>query len=194
MKPWRLWGAPGLDGRVLEAFLSTYPISDGQPGRGESLRARYGGCTFGGGIYRVHTDKSAALAHGWIAEGFPAFAGQVSCFGFDWLGRLFAADYRLPAQDPPVLMFEPGTGEVLEIPVEFSRFHDQELVDEPEAALAQGFFEAASGAGLRAAFNECVGYKVPLFLGGKDDLANLEVINIDVYWTIHAQLLRQLPG
>jgi hypothetical protein len=37
-------------------------------------------------------------------------------------------------------------------------------------------------------FNECVGYRTPLFLGGSDDVANLEISDIDVYWTIMGQL------
>ena len=34
----------------------------------------------------------------------------------------------------------------------------------------------------------CVGYKVPLFLGGADVLANLEVIDLSVYVEICGQL------
>jgi hypothetical protein len=41
-----------------------------------------------------------------------------------------------------------------------------------------------------------VGYRVPLFLGGSDTLENLEVTDLDVYWTICGQLrlaAAQLP-
>jgi hypothetical protein len=38
------------------------------------------------------------------------------------------------------------------------------------------------------AFADCVGYKVPLFLGGADGLANLEVIDLSVYVEICGQL------
>ena len=34
----------------------------------------------------------------------------------------------------------------------------------------------------------CVGYKVPLFLGGADDIGDLELADLDVYWTITGQL------
>jgi hypothetical protein len=33
-------------------------------------------------------------------------------------------------------------------------------------------------------FTECAGYKVPLFLGGKDSTSNLEVSNTEVYWSL----------
>jgi Domain of unknown function (DUF1851) len=35
---------------------------------------------------------------------------------------------------------------------------------------------------------QCVGYQVPLFLGGKDSLENLEITDLDVYWSLSGQL------
>ncbi len=63
-----------------------------------------------------------------------------------------------------------------------------------DAALALTFFEEARAAGLLVSFDQCAGYRIPLFLGGKDEVENLEVIDLDVYWTIHGQLIRQLGG
>jgi hypothetical protein len=37
-------------------------------------------------------------------------------------------------------------------------------------------------------FDECVGSKVPLFLGGVDGVENLDVTDLDVYWTLTGQL------
>lgn len=85
---------------------------------------------------------------------------------------------------------EPGTGEALEIPLTFSAFHDQ-LGDLREPALAAGFFEQWSSANpalLPVAPADCVGYRVPLFLGGKDTVDNLEVIDLAVYWSVCGQL------
>ncbi len=82
-------------------------------------------------------------------------------------------------------MLEPGTGEALEIPVGFELFHNEELVDYRNEALAAEFFvqwrSTHVGAGpLNAA--DCVGYKVPLFLGGADAVENLELTDFEVYW------------
>ena len=102
---------------------------------------------------------------------------------------------RSDGGQPQVLLLEPGTGEALEIPVPFSTFHDGELVDYADAALAAEFFEAWSAqhpSALPLSPDQCVGYKVPLFLGGHDDVANLEVSDLDVYWTICGQLRRQV--
>lgn len=90
-------------------------------------------------------------------------------------------------------MLEPGTGQALEIPASFVGFHDGELVDYADSALAENFFDnwAASNPGsLPLGRDKCVGYKVPLFLGGPDTMDNLELSDIEVYWSISGQLIR----
>ena len=60
-----------------------------------------------------------------------------------------------------------------------------------EPASAASFFAAwarAPAGLLLLELAQCVGYKMPLFLGGKHVLENLEVIDIDVYWSISGQL------
>ena len=88
-----------------------------------------------------------------------------------------------------VSILEPGTGEVLEVPASFSEFMGRELLDSRDAALASEFYaawRAVNGAIPRR--TECIGYKVPLFLGGSDTVDNLEVIDLDVYVSICGQL------
>ncbi|MGL4832096.1 MAG: hypothetical protein ACRCWS_05945, partial [Propionibacteriaceae bacterium] len=107
-----------------------------------------GGASFGGGLYRVHSHISGRAADDLVCDAFPEFFGRVRCFGYDWMGRQFAIDaHRGRAIDPEVLIFEPGTGGVFEGPDPFSRFHDYELVDEGEIALARSFYEEWLGVG-----------------------------------------------
>lgn len=82
-----------------------------------------------------------------------------------------------------------AASDALEIPVPFSEFHDTELVDHPDAALASDFFvEWLTENPGAVEFEQCVGYVVPLFLGGQDVIGNLELIDLDVYWTLSGQL------
>lgn len=182
---------------MFESFLATYPITDRVPAtKGEvdsaatKLFEKFGGCSFDGGLYRVHSPASSLAAGEYVADAFPDYRGKLICFGFDWLGRQFSLDPDNGRRDDPeVLMFDPGTGEVLFIPVPFSVFHDQELIVAADAALAIEFYRdwrAEQGEDLH--FDQCVGYEVPLFLGGVDDLENLRIIDMDVYWTISGQL------
>ena len=92
-------------------------------------------------------------------------------------------------------MFEPGTGEILEIPVPFALIHDEELVDYSNEALASEFFASYLASGGEAPdLRQCVGYRTPLFLGGEDDLPNLELIDTDVYWHLVGQLILRTKG
>lgn len=87
-------------------------------------------------------------------------------------------------------MFEPGTGEVLEIPCNIVSFHNEGLNEFRDAALADKFYlEWTQSGGIAPGYNQCIGYKVPLFLGGLDELNNLEVLDIDVYWHLLSQLI-----
>lgn len=149
-------------------------------------------CEFRSGIYRVHDSRSASVFES-VIQMHPGWSGRVLPFGFDSLGRQFALD--VDEGKAEVLMFEPGTGEVREVPCIFADFHDRELVDQAEAALAESFFEEwveVSGKGVPWA--ACAGYKVPLFLGSADVVENLEVSDVEVCWSSCVQLWPGVGG
>ncbi|TDW69691.1 DUF1851 domain-containing protein [Kribbella pratensis] len=178
---------------MLERFCATFRMTDGSVNSGEKasggtppqmVRARLGGCSFEHGLYRVHTDASAEAAAQFTDAAFPEFRGRFDYLGFDWLGRQFAADNKRGAgADPEVMMLEPETGEALEIPVPVSAFHDDELVEYTDEALASSFnAEWMAGHESALRLDQCAGYRVPLFLGGDDVVANLEVSDLSVCW------------
>jgi hypothetical protein len=153
----------------------------------------YGGASFGKGLYRIIAPNDFATWLGRIKEGFPDYAERVLCFGYDWLGNSFALDGKTSFQS--ILLFEPGTGEILNIPANLATFHQTTLIDYPDAAVAQPFHQKWLRAGGAAPErHQCVGYKRPLFLGGRDDESNLELSDLDVYWTFAAQMIRQVAG
>jgi hypothetical protein len=151
-----------------------------------------------GGAYRPHRTEDVDNFTSSAVEAFPEFADRIQCIGADWLGRQFALDQgRIVDGEPQILMLEPGTGEALEIPVGYDDFHNHELIEEADAAVAYTFFKDWLAAGGKVpAYDQCVGYKVPLYLGGAENTSNLEISDFDVYWSISAQLLakvRALP-
>ena len=90
-----------------------------------------------------------------------------------------------------------GLGEILQIPAGFADFHNFTLVEEPDAALAKSFFgqwAAGNPSLLPLRPDTCVGYDIPLFLGGRDEVDNLAVVDIWVYWSISGQLRVQTLG
>lgn len=161
---------------------------------------QFAGCTFEDGLYRLHDAESGPRGEVSIADAFPDFAGHVCPFAVDWLGRQFGLDARRSeGGEALVLLMEPGTGQALEIPFSFRSFHEN-LNDLREPALAVSFFSqwAAENRGqIPLDPQECVGYKVPLFLGGQDAVDNLEVIDLQVYWSVCGQLrqgTKRLPA
>jgi len=149
-----------------------------------------GGKTFNNGLYRVFRTDQIAAATQAMERVFPEYRGRIVPFAFDWLGRHFASDRaRLENRKPQVLMLEVGAGEAMEIPASVLDFHNVELVDYADDALAAPFWRQwRSQTANDLAFADCVGYKVPLFLGGADALANLEVVDLSVYVEICGQL------
>lgn len=163
----------------------------------EELMSRYAGFSFLGGIYRLHSQSSQYKLNELVESAFPDYVGRVFVFGYDWLGRQFSLDFgRVDGGEPQVLMYEPGTGQVLEIPCGFSEFHNVELVEYSEEALAAEAFGQWSTVNPSLSVSDCVGYSVPLFLGGEDDVSNMELCNLEMYWHICGQLIvgaRKLP-
>ena len=144
------------------------------------------------GAYRAFEPAEVEPATRLAQEAFPEFAQRITCFGCDWLGRMFATDRQRSGE---VLMLEPGTGEVLEIPVTADDFHEQELVFNADAAIAFSFYRDWLGnGGERPQAGQCIGYRQPLFLGGHDGVENLECTDLEVYWSITAQLLAKIRG
>jgi hypothetical protein len=152
------------------------------------------GQTFKEGLYRVHKASELDKWNHIVYEAFPFYSNKIFCFSYDWLGRHFALDFtRMSEGEPMILMLEPGTGEALAIPSTFLSFHEEELVEYPDAALANDFFNEWKKENSKPVdHSNCVGYKVPLFLGGEDEISNLEVSDMEVYWGIMGQLIKRI--
>jgi len=182
-----------LDSRVLEGEATT--VRSDVLALNE-LIARFGGASFRRGLYRVIRANDLDEWKARVSLAFPEFAGRILCFGYDWLGRAFAVDTRrIERGQPGVIMFEPGTGEALEIPSSLQTFHDDELIEFGDAALAVGFHQRwLTSGGSEPGYTQCVGYRKPLFLGGADELENLELSDLDVYWHLMGQLIINLKG
>jgi hypothetical protein len=155
----------------------------------EFLRA-FGGASFARGLYRIASFGTLSRWDERITIAYPDYEGRVTCFGYDWLGRAFALDWsRMEGDEPGILMFEIGTGYALQISCNLQTFHEDELPEFAEEALALSFYrEWLAQGGPVPSLDQCVGYKIPLFLGGDDGPENLELADLDVYWHLTGQL------
>lgn len=151
-----------------------------------------GGRKFGKGLFNSFSIERVQKWTEIVTEAYPEFRNKFKLFGYDWLGRCFGIDLREKTYGE-ILMFEIGTNDVLEIPCTFEKFLNEEIPLYSDACLAESFFrEWMDKFGAEIESGRCVGYKVPLFLGGEDIVDNLEDSDMEVYWDVLAQIKKQL--
>lgn len=177
---------------MFDNFLAFFGV-DQQIGQSDDVYGTFlselGGTLFGDGLF--HAFPSADVSK-WVSiaeEAFPELKGRIAPFGHDWLGRIFAVDQH-ESRKGMILMLEIGTGQVLEIPCNLEDFLNEEIILATDACLAKSFFEEwCSHSNVVPGPNQCIGYRIPLFLGGADDIANLELSDMEVYWGIMSQII-----
>lgn len=158
----------------------------------DDFLVQLGGKMFGGGIFNSFSYLNIKQWEEIVSKAYPDLENQFNPFGYDWLGRCFSLDLRKETAGN-VLMFEIGTNDVLEIPCSFKDFLNQEIPLYTEECLAKSFFdEWKEFSNVELKYGRCAGYKVPLFLGGDDDVSNLEDSDMEVYWEIMTQIAAQI--
>lgn len=101
---------------VLKVEVNKIETSINLPKNVIEFLGKFAGDTFSGGLYRIHNLDEIEKWDDIITEGYAEFKGRIHCFGYDWLGRQFAIDKKRMKNDKPlILMFEPGTADVLQI-------------------------------------------------------------------------------
>jgi hypothetical protein len=76
---------------------------------------------------------------------------------------------------------------------DFQTFLNNEIPNNGNASLSSIFYrEWLNKKGTSVKYGRCIGYKIPLFMGGKDDITNLEDSDMDVYWSIISQVMAQI--
>ncbi|MFC6153156.1 T6SS immunity protein Tdi1 domain-containing protein [Nocardioides yefusunii] len=152
----------------------------------------FAGCSFRGGVYRFHDARSGPVGQRVAEQMFPEFNGRFTVFAHSWTGRQFAVDLaRVVEEEPQLLLLDPADGQAYEVPVSFAGFHDDELVHNHQAALMSDWHREWLGTGFGSRTlspEECVGHRIPLYLGGEDEISNLEITDFELHWSFSAQL------
>jgi hypothetical protein len=199
---------------MFERFLADYKVtstseataripipnpSPDRPIRGwAELFGSFAGATFNSGIYRLHTPASAEAARRLIGEALPRLRGIDSCFGYDWLGRQFALDFdREIDGEPAIRLVDLVTPICYEIDHTFESLHNVEMVCDPQAVLESDVYAdwvAQNPQILPLKRNQIVGYRIPLSLGGKHEVANMVVEDMDVSLDFERQIREATEG
>lgn len=179
--------APGGDMRPSQPWSD--PVLLAESGYAQ-IASQVAGLALGGGLLRFVTQADGPIAQQAIRDAFPEFGDRAVPFARDWLGRHFAVDrVRHTGSASCLLLLEPGSGEAFEIDEGFVDFLNADLVESPDTYLESELFNMWRRAGGDDPGEaQCVGFRVPLFLGGSGSIENLELTDVHVYWELLGQL------
>lgn len=152
----------------------------------------FGGIQFGRGLFTVLDKANALVLEKKLGYAFPEYKGSFRLFGFDWMGRCFA----VPSDnEDKVIVFDPGVFEAYDVSLGFRDFVNKAIpMSTNECLSSDAFISWYKATGETPAEGSCIGYKIPLFLGGADAIDNFETVNMEEYWDIITKAGRKLRG
>ena len=87
-----------------------------------------------------------------------------------------------------------STNEISELEDKFAHFINEMIPQNANDILALKLYKKWLRKNTKPSYKNCVGYKVPLFLGGKDKISNYEESDMEVYWSISAQIISKIKN
>lgn len=156
-----------------------------------SLFKECGGYNVRQGLFKIYDLSTAQKWIQGIGEHFPPYKNVIFPFASDWMCRQYASDRT---NQKRIWMFDPATAKAYSLNTDINTFFNSDLVDELEETLSLVYFQTVMKIlDLQSiGFEDCLGYSVPLFLGGKDTPSNFEKINMEVYWEFQLQIYFQV--
>jgi len=169
------------------------------PRRGPKSFAEAGYCgrSFNQGMLRFHDSETGPNFRKLCFEAFPELASldkKADVLAFDWNGKQYLTAKLSGHKDLQVLVADLGSGTVEEL-ASVAAFAAvlklPEMDDYFGASLYDQWRERTGNANSALGFTDCVSYHLPLNLGGEDNIDNLRMVDLDVAWTLGAQIRRQ---
>ena len=157
--------------------------------------AGYCGASFNDGLLRFHDSDSGPLYREHVREAFgAALPPGADVLAVDWMGRQVVT---APSGVADLVLYVADIGAGLvsefltlcELALALKADHGAQIFDEDQYLAWRASIGTPAGA---IAFEDCVGYATPLFLGGAESVENLELGDLDVYWTIGSQIFQQV--
>lgn len=185
--------------REFESEFEEYLITENTliemksiPFKYKELLLEYGGKSFDQGLYTIHTFKDSLKWTDLLTHYFEKYDGEVICFAHDWMGRQFCVPTK---SNECIIVFDPATLEDLFLGENLINFHNNILTDKIGFLAVDLFDNALKQLRITGIDNhKCLGFKIPLFLGGKEEVWNYEVSDLEVYWDLEFQLYNQVKN
>lgn len=145
------------------------------------------------GLYTIIDRTEAAMLTGLAESVFPTAAGKITVYAVDWMGRLFATTtgtgYLDSTGAATITCFDLAEPSAFATDTNFDDFHNLTAID--MIADLFNLEQFTQWTAVNAPPNDgtsCIGYKIPLFLGGQDALENMAKTDRSVYLHILSEL------
>jgi len=163
------------------------------PFKWSELLIEFGGKSFDNGLYTIHTFKDSLKWTGLLSQYFGKEENSFLSFAHDWMGIQYCVSRNT---NECIYMFDPATQEEFCIDENLMEFHNNILPESKVNNLASDFFEGACKylKITSISYHQCIGFKTPLFLNGKEEISNYEVGDLEVYWDFEYQLYQQVKN
>lgn len=150
--------------------------------------------SFSNGLFRVIDFNKIEYWKEIISKVFDIDHLQITPFGYDWLGRIFAIESNNNTPTGQIFLFVPYSSDSFKIPSSLIDFFDQILITEREAAVEATLFSKFihSNKINNIPIDKCASLNKPTFLGGDLTIGNMALCDIEVYWDIFGQVLDQI--
>lgn len=184
---------------IFKRFLEEYRITREVQGEKPILNDRMASSgiqelplgVYNNGIYTFVTRAEATVLNELAARVFSLTAGKVTVYAVDWMGRLFAsnANFLDSAGSSTMFCLDFADATSFTTEVDFETFHNRTAVDMKRELFNLDQYDDWIAHGPAPSDAEsCIGYKIPLFLGGKDCRENMELTDRAVYLHLQAEL------
>ena len=148
------------------------------------------GRSFDNGLVRFHCRASLERWTGIIRDRIRPSTSDILPLFFDWEGRQFFHH----EEGARTYFFDPATKEIDWLTKSASELLGRICSDEGRDVLGAEVFEAARQhlGGPVLGYDECIGFVLPLFLGGDEAPSNREISNLEVFWEVSRQISEQI--
>jgi hypothetical protein len=158
--------------------------------------AQHGGDSFLGGALRLLPPIGDLGLVSWNGKAgwrndWPSIPKAV-VFATDWRGNLFLFDpSRLQSGERSVAVLEIATGDYAVIDLPFAGFLRMLLHFSRELLDLETLDAWIAAGGQMPSSDQCLGHRIPLVLGGANELANLETLFLRVWVSLSGQIHEQ---
>ena len=151
-----------------------------------------GSSSYRKGLFRIYGESEIEEKTKSVEEAFPNARDEIICFGRDWLNRQFAVRKK---DSDKIFRFDVVYNETIHIPVDLKVFFEKEVLEHTDSLFSETYFHEwkTKNKGLTLACTQCVDFKIPPCLGGKDIVENLEITDSSVAWYMNLQLRCPVP-